>query len=189
LCVAEGNLQNLVSKAGATGFWQFMKSSAPGYNLEVSNDVDYRYEVSKSTEAACKYLKRAYDKFGNWTAAAASYNCGMGGYNAQATFQKTYNYYDLQLPDETNNYLYRILVFKYLMSNAEELGYTVNDKNGYQPIKVRSIVVSSSIPDLAQWARNNGSTYKMLKLLNPWLRSRSLSVSGGKSYTINLPEE
>src|SRR3712207_1795193 len=105
-----------------------MKDTAPGYNLSVSADVDDRYDVMKSTDAACKYLKQAYAKFGNWTAAAASYNCGMGGYNNFATQQQTKYYYDLLLPDETNKYIFRILTFKHLMSNSKEMGYTVTDE-------------------------------------------------------------
>ena len=189
LCVAESNLQNLVSRVGATGFWQFMKTTGPGYGLEINNDVDDRYEAAKSTDAACKYLKQAYEKFGSWTAAAASYNCGMGGYNNQATFQQTKYYYDLQLPDETNKYIFRILSFKQLMANAEQMGYTVNEANGYKPFKTKTITVTSSIPNLASWALDKGTNYKMLKLLNPWLRNKSLSVSGGKKYDILVPVE
>ncbi len=187
LCVAESNLQHLVSRVGATGFWQFMKTTAPGFNLEINNDVDDRYNVIKSTDAACKYLKTAYDKFGTWTAAAASYNCGMGGYNAHATNQKTKYYYDLLLPDETNKYIFRILSFKHLMSNAEELGFMVTEQNRYLPVNTRSVTVSNSIPDLAAWAISNGTNYKMLKLLNPWLRSRALAVKAGNSYEIKIP--
>lgn len=189
LCVAEGNLQNLTSRAGASGFWQFMNYTGPGYNLEINDNVDQRYDVLKSTDAACKYLKQAYAKFGNWTAAAASYNCGMGRYNDLATFQNTRYYYDLQLPDETNKYIFRILTFKHLMGNSQEMGYTVDETNGYKPYQTRSITVTSTIPNLAVWASNNGSNYKMLKLFNPWLRGRSLPVGGGKSYVIKLPEK
>lgn len=189
LCVAESNLQNLVSKVGAVGFWQFMSYTAPGFNLEVDADVDDRYDVLKSTDAACKYLKQAYEKFGNWTAAAASYNCGQGGYNAQSAFQQTKNYYDLQLPEETNKYIFRILTFKHLMSNAAEMGYTVNDRNGYKQFNTREVTVSSSILNLAQWAINNGTNYRMLRILNPWLRSKSLTVNGGKQYIVRLPAQ
>ena len=187
LCVAESNLQNLSSGVGATGFWQFMKSTGPGYNLEINDNVDDRYDVLKSTDAACKYLKQAYAKFGNWTAAAASYNCGMGGYNQQATFQQTKYYYDLQLPDETNKYIFRILTFKYLMANSKELGYSVDDSNGYKAFNTKNITISSSIPNLAQWAIDNGTTYKMIKLLNPWMRGRTLTVQPGTSRIIKLP--
>ena len=187
LCVAESNLQNLISKAGAVGFWQFMPATAPTYGLEVSDAVDERYHVLKSTDAACKFFKQAYDKLGSWTAAAASYNCGQGGYNTQVLFQKNTNYYDLLLPEETMRYVFRILTFKYLMQNAQKLGYIVGRDESYAPLKLRSITVTKSIDNLATWAVEQGVTYKLLKLYNPWLRDHSLPVKTGKQYTILLP--
>jgi len=187
LCVAESNLQNLVSKAGASGFWQFMKGTAPGYNLEVGATVDERYHVAKSTQAACVYLKDAYRKFGNWTAAAASYNCGMGGYASRSSYQGSNNYYDLLLPEETQRYVFRILAFKHLLGNADSLGFKLNS-TAHQPVKTRTILVTQSIPNLVLFARNQGTNYKILKWLNPWLRERSLSVRAGKSYELLVPE-
>ncbi|MBD0285064.1 MAG: lytic transglycosylase domain-containing protein [Flavisolibacter sp.] len=189
LCIAESNLlSGAVSRSGAVGFWQFMDGTAPGFGLEVNSQVDYRHDVIKSTDAACKYLKIAYAKFGSWTGAAASYNCGQGGYNGQATYQGTYNYYDLLLPEETNRYIFRILAFKHLLENATELGFVVEDEEKYGTIPSRTVTVTSSIPNLAQFAQENGTTYKMLRQMNPWLRGRSLTVSGGKTYEIKLPE-
>jgi membrane-bound lytic murein transglycosylase D len=188
LCVAESNLQNLTSKVGAKGFWQFMPATGPGYSLEISDDVDERYDPQKSTDAACIYLKNAYHKFGSWTAAAASYNCGMGGYDAQASYQGTNNYYDLLLPEETSRYIFRILTFKQLMGEAQKMGYLMDDNDLYQPVATRQVKVSQSIPDLAVFAKSQGSNYKMLKLLNPWLRSKKLSARLGKTYIIELPE-
>jgi membrane-bound lytic murein transglycosylase D len=187
LCVAESNLQNAISRVGAVGFWQFMSYTAPGYNLELNDQVDHRYDVIRSTDAACKYLRLAYQKFGSWTAAAASYNCGQGGYSGHATYQKTKNYYDLLLPEETNRYIFRILTFKYILTNAEQLGFVLEDDQLYQPPSVKTITVTQSIPNLADFAIQHGTTYKMLKLLNPWLRARSLTVKAGKSYVIRLP--
>ncbi|MDQ6814688.1 MAG: lytic transglycosylase domain-containing protein [Bacteroidota bacterium] len=189
LCVAEGNLQNLSSKVGASGFWQFMNYTGPGYNLEINDNVDQRYDVIKATDAACKYMKQAYAKFGNWTVAAASYNCGMGKVNDLASFQNTKYYYDLNLPDETNKYIFRILTFKYLMGSAKEMGFMVDNTNGYKPYEMRSVTVTSTIPNLAEWATANGTNYKMLKLFNPWLRDRSLKVAAGKSYEVRLPRK
>jgi membrane-bound lytic murein transglycosylase D len=188
LCIAESNLvPAAISSSGAVSFWQFMNGTAPGYGLEVNKEVDQRYDLAKATDAACAYLKSAYAKFGNWTAAAASYNCGQGGYNGQATYQGTKNYYDLLLPEETNRYIFRILTFKYLLERAPELGFEVPESERYAPVPTRSMTVSSSIPDLAAFARQQGTTYKMLRQLNPWLRGRSLTVIGGKNYTIQLP--
>lgn len=189
LCIAESNLQNLISRAGAVGFWQFMDYTAPGFGLEVNSNVDERYNTLKSTDAASQYLKTAYNKLGSWTAAAASYNCGQGKYHEQSVFQKTNNYYDLQLPEETNHYMFRILSFKYLIENQKKLGYVADTTDLYPPFQTRTLIISNSISNLADFAINNGTTYKMLRILNPWIRGRSLSVRPGKSYTILLPEE
>ena len=189
LCVAESNLQNLISRSLAVGFWQFMSYTAPSYNLEINKDIDERYNVVKSTEAACKYLKQAYEKFGSWTAAAASYNCGQGAYNTHATFQQTKNYYDLYIREETNKYIFRILSFKHLIENKEKYGYIISNDEVYQPLKMKSIQISSSIHNLARFAIDNGTTYKMLQVLNPWIRNRTLTIKPGKTYTIQLPTE
>jgi len=189
LCIAESNMQSwAVSKSGAVGYWQFLDGTAPGYGLEVSAQVDERQDLEKATDAACIYFKQAYEKFGNWTAAAASYNCGQGGYNKQAAFQRTTNYYDLQLPEETNKYIFRILSFKHLMENAEELGFIVKKEETYQPMPFQAVTINSTIDDLAQYATNNGTTYKMIRAMNPWIKGRSLTVRPGKSYTIKLPQ-
>jgi membrane-bound lytic murein transglycosylase D len=189
LCVAESNLQNAISKVGATGFWQFMKGTAPAYDLEVSSTVDERYHVERSTKAACSYLKRAYERFGNWTAAAASYNCGIGGYGERSSFQGSDNYYDLALPEETQRYIFRILAFKQLLSNADSLGFVLPASASYSPLKTRTVIIDRNIPNLATFARENGTSYKILKMMNPWMRERSLNVKSGKNYAILLPAE
>lgn len=189
LCIAESNMQSwATSKAGAVGYWQFMDGTAPGYGLETTAQVDQRRDLERSTDAAAKYLKQAYSRFGNWTAAAASYNCGMGGYGKSASTQKTNNYYDLYLPEETNKYIFRILTFKYLLENAEQLGFVVDDEEKYAPIPSSTVVVTSTIPDLAAFAIQNGTNYKVLRTMNPWIKSNSLSVAGGKRYELQLPK-
>jgi hypothetical protein len=188
LCVAESNLVGgAVSRSGAVGFWQFMNNTAPGYGLQTSNEVDDRHDIERSTDAACAYLKRAYEKYKSWTAAAASYNCGQGGYSSQAAFQGTTDYYNLYLPEETNRYIFRILTFKHLLQNATSLGFVVKDEEKYPAIPVRIVAVSTTIPNLARFAQEHGTTYKMLRQLNPWLKGRSLTVRGGSTYELKLP--
>jgi len=187
LCVAESSLQHLRSSAGAQSFWQFLKSTAKEYDLEVNDEVDERFHVEKATDAACEYLKKAHDRFGSWTAAAASYNCGMGGFSRRADEQGSGNYYDLLLPEETNRYIFRILALKYLISGATQMGYIVKGADAYQPVKTRKITVTESIPNLITFAKDNGTSYKLLKLVNPWLRSNSLTISKGNSYVIDIP--
>ncbi|MGN6491557.1 MAG: lytic transglycosylase domain-containing protein [Agriterribacter sp.] len=188
LCVAESNLQNAVWKAGAAGFWQFMTGTAPAYGLEVNQEVDERYHIEKSTDAACKYLKAAYNRLGSWTAAAASYNCGQGGYSTRAGFQKTKNYYDLLLPDETNKYVFRILAFKYLLENPGRLGFVVIEREGYAPLVYKSVIVNTAIPDLTSFAAKHSISYKTLVWHNPWIRGKQLSNPKGKNYQILIPQ-
>lgn len=188
ICVAESNLlANAISKAGAVGYWQFLTGTASEYQLEVSDQVDMRRHIIESTDGACKFLKQAYDKFGSWTAAAASYNCGQGGYQQQATWQRTKNYYDLMLPEETNRYIFRALTFKYLLENAKELGFALDDDDFYQPLKTKTVFIDKPINNLTQFAIDNGTNYKTIKLLNPWLTSKSLNASPRKTYTILIP--
>jgi len=189
LCVAESSLINQVSRAGAVGFWQFMKDTAPRYGLEVNDEVDERYHVLKATDAACRYLKEAKEKFGSWTAAAASYNCGQGGFSSHAAFQRTNYYYDLLLPEETMRYIFRIVALKYLITSADRAGFILLRQNEYKPLRTKTVTVSATIPDLAQYALDNGTSYRMLKLSNPWLRARALTVKPGKTYEMELPAE
>jgi hypothetical protein len=188
VCVAESSLQqNALSGVGAASFWQFMKDTGPTYGLEISEEVDERFNASKATDAACKYFLQAHDKFGTWTAAAASYNCGQGGYSKQAEFQGSNNYYDLIFPDETNRYVFRILALKYLLSNPHKMGNILTSGEEYKPLKSRMVEVDKTIEDLADWAKSNNTSYKMLKIYNPWLRAHKLTVKGGKKYKVLLP--
>ncbi len=187
LAVAESGLRNVVSPAGAAGFWQFLKSTGLEYGLEINNEVDERYNYEKATEAACAYLKDAKALFGSWTLAAASYNVGMSKLQKRLEEQQVTNYYDLYLNSETSRYVFRILSYKMVFENPEKFGFEFVKKDLYQPYQFRSVVVENSIPDLAQFAIDNGTNYKMLKVVNPWLISSSLTISQGNSYTIKIP--
>ena len=188
VCIAESSLQqNALSGVGAASFWQFMKDTGPRYGLEITDEVDERFNAEKATDAACKYFKDSYAKFGTWTAAAASYNCGQAGFGSQADFQQVNNYYDMIFPDETNRYVFRILALKYLTENAKKLGNIIEPSEEYKPLKSRVVTVDQTIPDLAVWAKANNTSYKYLKIYNPWLRAHKLTVKAGKKYDIALP--
>ncbi|MHA3786729.1 lytic transglycosylase domain-containing protein [Flavobacterium hauense] len=187
LAVIESGLVNVVSPAGAKGVWQFMPDTARERGLEVNDVVDERYHLEKSTEAACAYLKTAYNKFGSWTLAAASYNGGVSGVNKQITFQGATNYYDLLLTDETARYVFRILALKEIMQHPAEYNFAMPQSEMYQTLPVKTIQVTSSIPDLAVFAKEQGVNYKILKIHNPWLRDRKLDVAAGKAYIFDIP--
>ncbi len=115
LCVIESGLSNVVSHAGATGFWQFMKATAKEYKLEVNKEVDERYNVVKSTHAACTYFLNSYEKYGDWTLVAAAYNAGNNGIRRRIKEQLANSYYDMLLSDETIRYVFRILSVKLIL--------------------------------------------------------------------------
>ena len=188
LAVIESGLSQVVSPAGASGFWQFMKKTAPEYGLEVSTSVDERYDVEKSTRAACQYLKESHTHFGSWSLAAASYNMGQYGVEQRLDEQSVDNYWDLHLNSETGRYVYRMLAIKEVMSSPVKYGFHISPENMYLPHEVREFEVSENISNLNDFALENGSNLKELKALNPWLRKGYLTVKPGKTYVISLPK-
>ena len=188
LAMAESALMNVASPAGAKGFWQILESTGKEYGLEVSKDVDERYNLKKATLAASKYFKKAHARFGDWTAVAASYNMGQAGFSRRQEDQLAKNYYDLYLNDETSRYLFRILAFKVIFENPGEFGFHLRESDYYQNPNFKTVKVSADIKNLASWAKQQGSNYKELKLYNPWLRNKDLNVKRGKTYEITLPE-
>jgi membrane-bound lytic murein transglycosylase D len=188
LAVIESGLLNATSPSGAKGFWQFMKATATDYDLEVNEFVDERNNLVKSTKAACKYLKSAYDLYNNWTLAAASYNMGKTGLLNALQDQRVNNYYDLLLNAETARYVYRIIAVKYIISNPNEYGFAISEVHLYPTYKTKSIEVVQSIEDLVDFAKEHKTNYKTIKLLNPWLIGKSLPIKGNKAYQILIPE-
>lgn len=189
LAVIESGLVNAVSSAGARGVWQFMPETAKEKGMEVNDFVDERYHLEKSTEAACKYLLAAKNKFGSWTMAAASYNGGMNGVNKKIEEQQVTNYYDLALTEETSRYVFRILALKEIMKNPGKYGFNIYPTDLYSPIPTKKIEVDSTITDLASFAKTQGINYKILKIHNPWLRDKKLVNPSKKKYEIEIPTE
>jgi membrane-bound lytic murein transglycosylase D len=188
LAIAESGLMNVGSPAGARGFWQILETTGKEYGLEISDDVDERYHLEKSTETASKYFKKAHAKFGDWTAVAASYNMGQTGFAKRQEEQLHRDYYDMYLNDETSRYLFRILAFKVIFENPGSFGFHLRESDYYQNPPMRTVEVNQDIKDLPRWAKQQGSSYKNLKLYNPWLRDQDLNVKRGKVYEIKLPE-
>lgn len=187
LALIESGLQNVVSPAGATGYWQFLESTGKEYGLEVNGEIDERYHVEKSTEAACKYLKEAYNKYGSWSLAAASYNTGMNRISSELERQKTDNYYDLLLNSETGRYVFRILAVKEIFNNREAYGFNISKKDLYPMLDYKTITIDSSIVNFADFAKSHNISYKILKHFNPWLREAYLRNPSGKTYSLKLP--
>lgn len=188
LPLIESNLLNATSPKAAVGYWQILEDSGEELGLEVTKQVDERFDPLKSTEAACKYLRKSYERLGDWALVAASYNRGVTGVRKALENQQVDNYWDLYLNDETSRYVFRIIAIREIIEHPRKYGFNVNQNHLYAPEKLRYIEVNESIKDLVAFAKANGSNYKLLKRHNPWLRDEKLDVKKGKTYIIALPE-
>lgn len=188
-CVESSLNQRAVSPAKAAGFWQFMPSTAREYGLEVNDSVDERFNLEKATEAACRYLKSGYRRYGNWESVAASYNAGMTRISGELDRQGQDSALDLYLNEETSRYMFRIFAMKLILENPAAYGYNLRADQLYYPTPTRSIEVKQTINDLASWALENGTSYQWVKELNPWLRGRTLPNKSMRTYSIKVPAD
>ena len=188
LMAIESNCSPLArSSVGASGLWQFMQTTGREYGLEVNKNIDERYHVEKATIAACKYIKDAYKKYNDWIAVAASYNGGQARIIKQINTQQTNEVLDLHLVEETARYVYRIIAAKILFSNPSAFGFRLKADDLYMPIAYKEVTVTTGIANLAEWAKKQGTTYALLKNLNPWLRDNFLQNVSGRTYVLKIP--
>lgn len=188
LAVAESGLAQVVSPVGATGFWQIMKSTGRELGLEINGDIDQRYDVELATIAACKYLNKAYEKYGDWTLVAASYNAGMNKISKEIERQGEDNYYDMIFGEETGRYVYRIIALKALLEKPEDYGFYLRKKDLYKPYKLEKITVDTAISSIPAFAKSFDLNYKEFKIYNPWIRQAYLANKSRRTYTIQIPK-
>ncbi len=192
LCMAESGLDpNALSIAGAGGIWQIMPAVGKSYGLSVGNDIDERYHIEKATETACRILNENYAEFGSWTLAAAAYNLGKNGVRRRIDKQGVSDYYDAFFPEETMRYVFRILTFKLLVESPRDYGFEVERDDYYLPFAdYREESVSGHRIDWSQTAIQYGTTYKMLRVLNPWIRDYEYHNSTvDRSFTVKIPSK
>lgn len=175
------------SGAGAAGIWQFMPATAKQYGLEVNDEVDERYDVEKETAAACKYIKNAYARYGNWESVAASYNGGTARISKELEAQMVDSALDLWLVEETRRYPLRMMAMKLIMQNPKRYGFVLTEKQLYQPHRYRVETVSGTVEDWPVWAREHGIDYATLREYNPWIRDKKLTNKAGKTYSVRIP--
>ena len=188
LAVIESTLNpRALSPAKAGGLWQFMPTTAKEYGLEVNDYVDERYDPVKATEAACRYLKKSYAKYGNWESVAASYNGGVARITNELAAQQVDTAYDLYLADETMRYMFRLLAMKLIMENPKDYGFRLSSDQLYQPLEYTTVEVSTPVEDWPTWAKEHGIDYMTLRENNPWIRAKSLPTQTGKTYLVNVP--
>lgn len=189
LVAAESEYNNVVSPAGATGLWQIMATTGKEEGLEINSIVDERYSIEKSTQFACDFFRKSYEKYGNWTMAAASYNGGRAGLDLQVEIQKQHNYYDLLLNDETSRYIFRAIAYKLIIENPSAYGFNISKDDLYPEIKYTEVKVDTAVSDFSRFATKFNTNYKLIKYLNPWLRKPYLTPKLHKEYTLKIPAE
>jgi hypothetical protein len=188
LMAIESNLNvEAHSSAGAAGLWQFMPVTGKEFGLEVNNNVDERYNIVKATQAACKYLKAAYSKYGDWISAAAAYNGGQIRISSELQRQGADSAVDLRLTEETSRYIFRIMAAKQIFNNPRSFGFLIKREHLYPPFFYEKVEVSGRIADLSAFAKQQNITYAQLKDANPWLRSHSLENKSQRTYVLNIP--
>ncbi len=188
LCMIESNLSNAVSPSNAEGFWQFLKATGQKYGLEITEEVDERYNLQKATEAACLYFRDAFEIYHSWTLVAASYNRGMDGLSRALLGQRASNYYDLWLNDETARYIFRILAIKEVYNHPTRYGFYLREQDLYRPIPTYTVSVDSAVQDLPALALKLNVNYRILREFNPWIRRYNLPNRSAKTYTFILPK-
>ena len=188
LAVAESNLENVTSPAGAKGIWQIMKPTGVAHGLEINHEIDERFHFEKATRAACSIIKAYKERFGTWTLAAAAYNLGETRLAKEMKAQAQSSYYDLNLGRESSRYVFRLVAFKEILSNPEKYGFHLKPEEKYSPLNNHIIVnVTSPVASLAEVAKVNNISYRILKVYNPWLISPKISVKSGKVYKLKIP--
>jgi membrane-bound lytic murein transglycosylase D len=189
LVAAESEYSNMVSPAGATGFWQIMQETGREEGMEINSEVDERYSIEKSTQFACDYFRKSYEKYGNWTLAAASYDGGRAAIDEQIAIQHQNDYYNLLLADETARYVFRAVAYKLIITNPESFGFRISKDDLYPELKYYEVKVDTAVTSFSAFAGHFGTNYKLLKYLNPWLRKPSLTAKQNKVYIIKIPDD
>lgn len=187
MAVIESALNPLaVSRAGAKGMWQFMYSTAKIYGLHIDSFVDERMDPVKSAEAAAQYMQDAYEIFGDWNLAIASYNCGAGNVNkairrsgGSRAFWDIYPY----LPRETRGYVPAFVGALYAMTYYKEHG--IRPEAIEMPAHVDTFKINRML-HLKQVRDLTGAPLEELKNLNPQYR-HEIIPGNEREYILRIP--
>lgn len=189
VAVIESHLSNVRSSAGAAGFWQLVPGTAASLGLEVNEFVDERYDVEKSTKAACQLLKQAYKVFHSWTLTAAAYNRGINGILRAVKEQKSNDYHQLILNPETGSFVYRVLAYKTLFSSPGHFGIKKRKWNYFPPIQYKTFKIDSAVHSITALATHIKTTEAAILQHNAWILRKELPHNPSKIYTVKVPKK
>ena len=181
---------NAKSPAGAVGLWQFMYYTAKEYGLRINSYLDERKDIYKSTDAACRYLKKAYKVFNDWELSLASYNCGRG--NVTKALRRSggkLNYWEVRpfLPRETRNYIPAFISIVYVMNYASQHGIFPDTSYSFHRQKIDSVYLRRPVK-ISHLAKVLDVEEKMLETLNPVYRNKLVPYKNGEKFHVILPD-
>jgi membrane-bound lytic murein transglycosylase D len=176
LAVAESALLTTISSSkGASGLWQLMARTGRHYGLRKNRLLDERLDFERATDAALTYLKHLRNTFDSWALALAAYNCGEYHLKKEMRKQKVDDFYSLDLPAETERFIFRITAIKIIMEKPERYGYYLDKEQMYPPPDYDTVEVRvSQRSHLTDMAAALGTHYRVLKELNPHILSHQL---------------
>lgn len=174
-----------VSLSGAAGIWQFIPSTGELYGMRRNKAIDERFDLFKATDGALMYLKKLYEEFQSWILAMAAYNAGENRIRKEIELQRTKNYFYLDLPPETERYVYKIAVVKIILSNPERYGFYLDEDEYYTPLQIDRVIIDLKSPlPIVEISEVLGYSYKEIKELNPHFQ---IEVIPPGVNNINLP--
>jgi hypothetical protein len=174
-----------VSSSGAAGIWQFIPPTGEKYGMRRNRGIDERFDFFRATEGALSYLKSLYEEFKSWTLAMAAYNAGENRVRKEIELQKTRNYFYLDLPMETERYVYKIAVAKIILSDPGRYGYTLEEREFYHPLRVERVQIDLTQPlPIVEVAKATGFFYKEIREMNPHLSEETIPPG---THFLNLP--
>jgi membrane-bound lytic murein transglycosylase D len=186
VAITESNLRpEAVSSSGAGGIWQFIPSTGEKYGMRKNRSIDERFDFFKATEGALNYLRSLHEEFKSWTLSMAAYNAGENRVRKEIDLQKTMNYFYLDLPLETERYVYKVAVAKIILSDPGKYGYTLEEKELYLPLQVERVQIELTQPlPVMEVARALGFYYKEIREMNPHLSEETIPPG---THFLNLP--
>jgi hypothetical protein len=186
VAITESSLRpHAVSSSGAAGIWQFIPATGERYGMRGGGGIDERFDFFKATEGALAYLKSLYEEFRSWPLAMAGYNAGENMIRKEIAFQRTTDYFSLELSMETERYVYKIAVAKIVLSDPARYGFYLEESDLYEPFRLERVPLELSIPlPIMDIAAAIGSSYKEIKEMNLHLSGETIPVG---THFINLP--
>ena len=174
-----------VSSSGAAGIWQFIPATGEKYGMRGYGGIDERFDFFKATEGALSYLRSLYEEFGNWPIAIAAYNCGENRMRREIEFQRMKSYFYLDLPLETERYVYKIAVAKIILSDPLKYGFRLDEEEYYEPLRIDRVQVELSQPlPIIDLAIALQVPYKEIKEMNLHLSGEVIPAG---IHFLNLP--